>query len=205
MAGPLSNDLRERVVSAVLAGQSCHGAASRFGVSVSSAIKWSWRYRQTGSVAPGQMGGHRRPVLSDHRAFILERISQTPHLTLHGLKPTPVVDTIPNGTAIPKACVAWSTSPDVQPGFTRTVALAGSTWTAFIIERSIIRPSSTLPRPGPLCPPPRMAMSRALSRPKTWSRWRRAQETISEGTFESFHDACHQTRRIQWCTPCLQV
>lgn len=86
MAGPLSIDLRERVVAAVLAGESCRSAATRFGVSVSSAIKWSRRYRLTGSVAPGQMGGHRRPVLSDHRAFILERISQTPHLTLHGLK-----------------------------------------------------------------------------------------------------------------------
>lgn len=32
------------------------------------------------------MGGHRRPILTDHRAFILERIGQTPHLTLHGLK-----------------------------------------------------------------------------------------------------------------------
>jgi len=86
MAGPLSTDLRERVVAAVLAGESCRSAAARFGVSVSSAIKWSRRYRQTGSVAPGQMGGHRRPVLDPHRAFILERISQTPHLTLHGLK-----------------------------------------------------------------------------------------------------------------------
>lgn len=86
MAGPLSTDLRERVVAAVLAGESCRTAASRFGVSVSSVIKWRRRYRQTGSVAPGQMGGHRRPVLTDHRAFILERISQTPHLTLHGLK-----------------------------------------------------------------------------------------------------------------------
>lgn len=86
MAGPLSTDLRERVVAAVLAGESCRSAAARFGVSVSSAIKWSRRYRQTGSVAPGQMGGHRRPVLTDHRSFILERISQTPHLTLHGLK-----------------------------------------------------------------------------------------------------------------------
>ena len=86
MAGPLSTDLRERVVAAVLAGESCRAAASRFGVSVSSAIKWSRRYRLTGSVAPGQMGGHRRSVLADHRAFILDRIAQTPHLTLHGLQ-----------------------------------------------------------------------------------------------------------------------
>jgi hypothetical protein len=32
------------------------------------------------------MGGHRKRVLEPHLAFILERIKQTPHLTLHGLK-----------------------------------------------------------------------------------------------------------------------
>ena len=37
-------------------------------------------------VAPGKMGGHRKRMLEPHRAFIVERINQTPHLTLHGLK-----------------------------------------------------------------------------------------------------------------------
>lgn len=32
------------------------------------------------------MGGHRKRVLEPHCAFILERIHQTPHLSLHGLK-----------------------------------------------------------------------------------------------------------------------
>jgi transposase len=32
------------------------------------------------------MGGHRKPLLDPHRAFILERIKQTPHLTLYGLR-----------------------------------------------------------------------------------------------------------------------
>lgn len=86
MTRPLSNDLRERVVSAVLAGESCRATASRFGVAVSSVVKWSQRYRATGSVKPGKMGGHCKPVLDPHRAFIIERIKQTPHLTLHGLK-----------------------------------------------------------------------------------------------------------------------
>ena len=57
-----------------------------FGVAVSSVVKWSQRYRETGSVAPGKMGGHRRRVLEPHRAFIIERVNQTPHLTLHRLK-----------------------------------------------------------------------------------------------------------------------
>lgn len=86
MTAPLSHDLRERVVSAILSGESCRCAALRFGVSISSAVKWSQRYRATGSVAPAKMGGHRKRVLDAHRAFIVERISHTPHLTLHGLK-----------------------------------------------------------------------------------------------------------------------
>ena len=86
MTRPLSNDLRERVVCAIEAGESCRSVAARFGVAVSSAVKWSQRYRASGSVAPGKMGGHRKRVLAPHRAFIVERINQTPHLSLHGLK-----------------------------------------------------------------------------------------------------------------------
>jgi putative transposase len=86
MTEPLSNDLRARVVDALEAGESCRSVAARFGVAVSSAVKWSQRYRMTGSVAPGKMGGHRKRLLDPHRAFIVERIGQTPHLTLHGLR-----------------------------------------------------------------------------------------------------------------------
>ena len=86
MARPLSNDLRERVVAAVDGGESCRSVAARFDVAVSSVVKWSQRQRRTGSVTPGKMGGHCKPVLGPYRAFIVERIEQTPHLTLHGLK-----------------------------------------------------------------------------------------------------------------------
>lgn len=86
MTRPLSNDLRKRVVDAIEAGESCRSVAARFGIAVSSAVKWSQRYRSSGSVAPGKMGGHRKRVLEPYRAFIAERINQTPHLSLHGLK-----------------------------------------------------------------------------------------------------------------------
>jgi len=86
MTRPLSTDLRQRVVAAILGGESCRSVASRFGVAVSSVVKWSQRYRATGSVAPGRMGGHRKRLLEPHRAFIMEQIGRTPHLTLHGLK-----------------------------------------------------------------------------------------------------------------------
>jgi len=86
MSKPYSNDLRERVVAAVNTGETCRVVAKRFDVGVSSVVRWSQRLRATGSVAPGKMGGHVRPVLEPHRDFIVERINQTPHLTLHGLK-----------------------------------------------------------------------------------------------------------------------
>jgi putative transposase len=69
-----------------LAGESCRSVAQRFDVAPSSVVKWSQRQRRTGSVAPGKIGGHRKPVLEPHRAFIVGRLEQTPHLTLHGLK-----------------------------------------------------------------------------------------------------------------------
>ena len=79
-------DLRERVVAAVSSGDSCRAVAARFGVAVSSVVKWHQRYRRTGSVEPGQMGGHRKRILDPHRAFILDQITRTPHLTVRGLK-----------------------------------------------------------------------------------------------------------------------
>ncbi|MBB3650333.1 transposase [Rhizobium sp. BK619] len=86
MTRPYSDDLRERVVSAVGAGQSCRVVAERFDIAVSSVVKWSQRFRATGSVSPGQMGGHRRRILEPYRAFIIERIEETSHLTLHRLQ-----------------------------------------------------------------------------------------------------------------------
>lgn len=86
MTQALSNDLRERVVAAVAAGESCRSVAARFEVAVSSVVKWCQRWRRTGSVAPGKMGGHRKRVLEAHRDFIVARLAETPHLTLHGLK-----------------------------------------------------------------------------------------------------------------------
>jgi transposase len=46
MARAYSIDLRERVVAAEASGLSCRGAAERFGVSVSTAIRWVERYRR---------------------------------------------------------------------------------------------------------------------------------------------------------------
>ena len=59
--GPLSVDLRKRVVSAVREeGMSCRAAARRFGVSFASAIRWVAALRERGSYAPLPMGGDTR-------------------------------------------------------------------------------------------------------------------------------------------------
>ena len=86
MAKPLSMDLRERVVSAVVSGGlSCHQAASRFGIGVSTAIEWMARFRETGSVAPGQMGGHKPKAIRDEHASWLRQRIQERDFTLRGL------------------------------------------------------------------------------------------------------------------------
>lgn len=82
MVKAYSLDLRQRVVDAILAGESCAGAARRFEVAKSSAIKWVQRYRETGSVAPAKMGGHRPQALAPYREMIVKRLQRTPHLTL---------------------------------------------------------------------------------------------------------------------------
>lgn len=86
MPKPYSMDLRERVVAAVETdGLSRREAASRFGIGVSTAIGWVRRFRETGSVAPRQMGGYRpKKIRGAHRDWLLERIAEAA-FTLRGL------------------------------------------------------------------------------------------------------------------------
>ena len=86
MARPYSLDLRERVVAAVeKGGMSRRRAAAQFGVGISTVINWVRRLRETGSVAPGKMGGHKPKAISgEHRAWLLQRIEDG-DFTLRGL------------------------------------------------------------------------------------------------------------------------
>jgi putative transposase len=85
MGRPYSLDLRERVVAAVENGLSRHQAAAQFGIGVSTAINWVRRLRETGSVRPGQMGGHKPKSISGaHRTWLLARIKGQ-DFTLRGL------------------------------------------------------------------------------------------------------------------------
>jgi transposase len=60
-------------------------AAAHFGVAASTAIKWLQRFCQTGSVAPGQMGGHKpKAIAGAHRDWLVARC-KAGAFTLRGL------------------------------------------------------------------------------------------------------------------------
>jgi putative transposase len=86
MAKPYSIDLRERAVAAVVRdGLSRHRAAAQFGLGVSTVINWVRRYRATGSVSPGQMGGHKpKAIRGEHHDWLAARIREK-DFTLRGL------------------------------------------------------------------------------------------------------------------------
>jgi transposase len=65
MGKPYPLAFRKRVVAAVESGDlSCNQAAKQFGIGISTAIGWVNRLRKTGSLAPGQMGGHKPKAIS---------------------------------------------------------------------------------------------------------------------------------------------
>jgi len=84
MTNPYSIDLSERAIARVVAGESVRASAAVLKISASSVVKWAQRQRSTGSVAPGQMGGHRpRVLVGEHRNWLLERMKSD--FTLRGL------------------------------------------------------------------------------------------------------------------------
>lgn len=85
MARAYSLDLRERVVAAVIDGQTCRSVAKTFGVSVASVVKWSQRFRATGIAAAKPMGGRRPYALEGERNWLLTRIGEAPEITLRAL------------------------------------------------------------------------------------------------------------------------
>ena len=83
MTKPLSIDLRERLVSAVEGGISRRSAVARFGVAVSTAIKWVDQWRRTGHVRPRPQGGdYRSQRIEAHAGEILALIEARPDITL---------------------------------------------------------------------------------------------------------------------------
>ena len=84
MTRPYSMDLRNRAIARVLAGESVRSVAAALSISAATVVRWSQRYRATGSVAPGQVGGHKPRLLSGAlRDWLLARTRSD--FTLRGL------------------------------------------------------------------------------------------------------------------------
>src|SRR5436190_20783881 len=98
MARAYSLDLRERVVGAVAAGQSCRAVAVTFKVSVASVVKWSQRFRATGSAAAHKVGGRRPYALAGERAWLLGRLSSAPSHQPSAQTTSQMPDTLQNET-----------------------------------------------------------------------------------------------------------
>ena len=77
-----STDLRVRVIEAISDGLSRRRAAARFGVGVSTAIKWYRRYRATGEIAARKQGQPGGSKLDAHEAFILALVAVRPDISL---------------------------------------------------------------------------------------------------------------------------
>jgi transposase len=83
MAKPLSEDLRIRVVRAVEGGMSCRAAAERFGISVSSAVRFVKEWRESGATKAKRIGGDQRSRrIEEHHEAIMNAIKTTPDITL---------------------------------------------------------------------------------------------------------------------------
>jgi transposase len=81
MAVPYSSDLRVRVVDAVAEGATRREASERFGVSVSSAVRWHQVWRNEGRWEAKPRGGSRSP-LDDHAEKIVALIEEQRDRTL---------------------------------------------------------------------------------------------------------------------------
>jgi len=82
MVRAYSQDLRDRVVNAALAGLPARQAAVRFGVGIATAIVWVRRARENGERKARPQGQPRRSKLDPHRDFLLGLIEASDDITL---------------------------------------------------------------------------------------------------------------------------
>jgi len=80
----LSDDLRKRVVEAVVVdGLSRNAAARLFKVSIATAVRWVKQFETAGNVSPRPCGGDRRSGrIEAHHDYLMGLIGRTPDITL---------------------------------------------------------------------------------------------------------------------------
>ena len=82
MSRSYSTDLRVRVIKSISGGLTRRKAAARFGVGVSTAVKWYQRYRDTGEIAARKQGQPGGSKLDAHEAFILALVRERADISL---------------------------------------------------------------------------------------------------------------------------
>lgn len=83
----ISHCLRARVVAAIEGGLSRRTAADRFGVSISSAVRWMARHFKEGDILARPQGDdHRSRRVEAHARFLLAPIEEVPDITLKELR-----------------------------------------------------------------------------------------------------------------------
>lgn len=80
MTAPYSLDLRERALARQAAGETTRKIAAALQISPSCVSKWTKRQRETGSLAPAQIGGYKPRTLSGGRPRRRQRPGRAPHL-----------------------------------------------------------------------------------------------------------------------------
>jgi transposase len=80
-----SLDLRRRAAAYCLK----HGSgktSEAFSIGRATAVRWAAKFRATGDVAIGKVGGHRRPVLGQHEDWLRTRLASESHISLRKLQ-----------------------------------------------------------------------------------------------------------------------
>ena len=85
MTQPYSDNLRERALARYEAGDTIRVIGDALGISPSCVSKWRKLKRETGGLKPGQMGGHKKPVLSGETGDWLEGRVRSGPFTLRAL------------------------------------------------------------------------------------------------------------------------
>jgi transposase len=86
MPKPYSVDLRARVVEEIKHGATLEEAAERYGVSLSSVVRFLRLDRETGSISPAKFGGYKKYVLAAQEELVRRLVAQQPDITLAELQ-----------------------------------------------------------------------------------------------------------------------
>ena len=116
MTRPLSMDLRECAMARLASGESVRRVAASLSVAPSNVVKWSQRFRATGSFAPAPVGGQRpRKIVGAHEAWLLERIESPFTLRVDRIDAPCVLDGPVSAKAF-QTCVEHFLIPTLAPG-----------------------------------------------------------------------------------------